>query len=132
MHFPIALLSLAWLCLVVRYATGWREWERQGRLFELIGLATLPFAILSAVIDTRGFEFLTRPRWDAPLIWHAMVGTASMVVFGLHVLWARRSGIAATAAPGAARRLVDLGAVTLGLWLVVLTAMIGGELVFST
>jgi uncharacterized membrane protein len=119
-HFPIALLFLAWVALLVHRATGEDEWRDRSWLLELSGTLLLPVAIASAIVDTRGVRFLLEPRWDGPLIWHALIGVGATAVFGLHV-WLRRGR----------GELVDLGAVTVGVWLIVLGGLIGGEMVFG-
>lgn len=127
-HFPIAMLTTMWVCLVARYATGRERWEERARLFQIIGLGSLPVAMIAALIDTRGFDFVADPRWDAPLIWHAVAGVAAALVFGGHFLWRRRlapdrmTGWVAAA---------DLGLASLGLWALVTIGLLAGEMVYN-
>ncbi len=88
-HFPIAMLSVAWACVLIRYATGNLTWDGRVRLFEIVGVVALPFTIVAAFIDTRGFDFLLNPRADAPLIWHMTSGLVATIAFAVHYFWRR-------------------------------------------
>ncbi len=127
-HFPVAMLSAAWVCLVLRYLTGKAHWDQRSRLFEVIGVAALPVVIGAAFIDTAGVEFIARPRWDKPLIWHAVIASAAAVTFTTHYLWRRARPLPA---PGRAA-VLDLGLATTGLWLLVVAGLIAGEMVYGT
>jgi uncharacterized membrane protein len=129
-HFPIAMLTAAWVCLLGRYVVPKPEWDRYARGLELLGFLTMPVSIGAALIDTRGIDFLVHPRWDSPLIWHALVGVSATAVFGLHVLWTRRAPRDAIR-PRFAVALADLGLVTVGLSLVFAAGLIAGEMVFA-
>ncbi len=91
-HFPLAMLSVAWACVLIRYATGNVTWDGKVRLFEVVGVAALPFTIVAAFIDTRGFDFVFDPRADAPLIWHMTSGLVATIAFGVHYFWRRGKG----------------------------------------
>src|SRR5689334_12604241 len=84
------MLTAAWICLLVRYASGDARWDDRWRMFELVGVFTLPLTIASAFIDTRGFRFLIHPRVDAPLIWHMTAGLIAAAAFAAHYVWRRR------------------------------------------
>ena len=84
------MLTAAWICLLVRYASGDTRWDGRWRMFELVGVVTLPLTIASAFVDTRGFRFLIHPRVDAPLIWHMTAGLVAAAAFAAHYLWRRR------------------------------------------
>ncbi len=124
------MLSAAWVCLLLRYALPRPDWDRYARGFELIGFLTMPVAVAAALIDTRGVDFLVHPRWDSPLIWHALVSLAATVVFGLHLLWTRRAP-RDLPRPALAVALADLGIATVGLSLLFVTGLIAGEMVFA-
>jgi uncharacterized membrane protein len=127
-HFPLALLLVAWVCTIVRYVTGDLRWDDRGRLFEVVGVASLPFALGTAIIDTRGFGFLIHPRTDAPLIWHMTAGFVGACAFAGHYLWRRRrvaSDISGRLA------LQDVSLMTFGVLALVAASLLGGELVFG-
>ncbi len=84
------MLTAAWICLLIRYASGDARWEDRWRMFELIGVLTLAPTIVFGFIDTRGFGFLIDPRVDAPLIWHMTSGFVAAGAFTSHYLWRRR------------------------------------------
>jgi uncharacterized membrane protein len=125
-HFPLALLGLAWLCLAIHYARGADVWAQRAGLLELAGVVALLPTVVAGFVDTRGFDFVVHARWDAPLIWHAISGLTASAVFVGHYLWRRRI----PERPTGARAVVDLGLVTLGFWLLVLTGTIAGEMVY--
>ncbi|HYZ91221.1 MAG TPA: DUF2231 domain-containing protein [Actinomycetota bacterium] len=120
-HFPVAMLSAAWVCLLVRYATGDERWDGRSRLFELVGVVALPLTIATAFIDTRGIGFLLEPRTDAPLIWHMAAGLVTAGAFTAHYLWRRRLPVAG-----------DVALATLGMIALVAAGLLAGEMVFGT
>lgn len=128
-HFPIAMLSAAWVCLLVRYATGDVKWDGWSRLFELIGVVSLPIVIVAAFIDTRGFDFLIHPRTDAPLIWHMTAGLTTTAAFAGHYLWRRRR---VTSELKRGQVIGDVGLATFGMIALVATGLIAAEMVFGT
>jgi uncharacterized membrane protein len=123
------MLSAAWACLLVRYATGSAKWDTWSRLFEVIGVAALPVTIIAAFIDTRGFDFLIHPRTDAPLIWHMTAGLTATAAFAAHYLWRRRRS---TSELTARQALGDVGLATFGMVALVATGLIAGQMVFGT
>lgn len=128
-HFPLAMLAAGWVCLLLRHGTGRDVWAQRTRMFEAVGVATLPLALVAGFIDTRGFSPLTSPRFDQPLVWHIFAATAGTAAYVVHVLWSRRPVPAGIAA----RRWVttDLVLATAGLWLLVLAGAIAGEMVYG-
>lgn len=127
-HFPVALLALVWAFLVVRYITGDVRWDERARLLHLIGVASLPIAMVAALIDTRGIGFLLDPRFDGPLIWHALGGIAVAVVFGAHLAWRRRF----TPEQFTGRRgVIDLAMASTGFWGLLAIGLLAGEMVFA-
>jgi uncharacterized membrane protein len=128
-HFPLALLALAWLCLVIHYVRGTDVWSQRAGLLEAAGVVALLPTIVAGFVDTRGFGFMLHPRWDAPLIWHSIGGLTSTAVFVGHYLWRRRLP---ELPPTGGLAVVDLGLVTVGFWLLVLTGTIAGEMVYVT
>ncbi len=122
-HFPIAMLSAAWVCILLRYATGDERWDGRSRLFEIIGVVALPLTIVAGFIDTRGFGFLIEPRTDAPLIWHMTAGLVAAGSFSAHYLWRRRSELGA---------LTDVGLSTFGMLGLLAAGLLASEMVFGT
>jgi uncharacterized membrane protein len=128
-HFPMAMLSVAWACLLIRYATGDERWDGRSRLFELVGVVALPLTIVAAFIDTRGFEFLLEPRTDAPLIWHMTAGLVSAGAFAGHYLWRRRSD--ASDMKGL-RAVGDVALATFGMVALLAAGLLASEMVYGT
>ena len=127
-HFPLAMLAAAWVCLLARYVTGKEEWRERERLFEAIGVWTLPLAIVGGFIDTRGFEPLTSPRFEEPLIWHIVAATVGCAAYAARFVWSRQ--------PARVRRTrrwvtTDMVLATAGLWLLILAGAIAGEMVYG-
>jgi uncharacterized membrane protein len=128
-HFPVALLTIVWGMLVLRYVTGHPKWDTRARLFHVIGVASLPFVLVAGIIDTRGFEFVTSPRWDAPLIWHAFGG---LVVAGAslgHYLWRRRYTPEALVGRLA---VADIAVASVVWWSLIGVTLLAGEMVYAT
>lgn len=119
-HFPMATLSLAWLFLLVRYATGDERWDGRARLFELVGVIALPFTIVAGFIDTRGIDFLLEPRADAPLIWHMTSALLASIAFATHYL--RRP----------ARPIGDVALATFGMIALLAAGLLSAEMVYGT
>jgi uncharacterized membrane protein len=128
-HFSIAMLTAAWFCLLARYATGNERWDERWRLFELVGVLTLPLTIVTAFIDTRGFTFLIHPRTEAPLIWHMVSGLVATAAFGTHYLWRRRKPTTDLNGASAVR---DVALATLGMLALVASGLIAAEMVYGT
>jgi uncharacterized membrane protein len=128
-HFSIAMLTLAWVCLIVRYSTGDLRWDERSRLFEIVGVIALPPTIVTAFIDTRGFGFLIHPRTDAPLIWHMVSGLVATGAFGVHYFWRRKAASPGLAGRDAAR---DLGLATFGMIALVAAGLLGSTMVYGT
>lgn len=128
-HFPVALLTLVWAMLVLRYVTGDIRWDARARLLHVIGIASIPVVLVTALIDTRGFDFIVEPRWDAPLIWHALVGLTVAGVAVTHFFWRRRY----TAEKLVGRLAVaDLTLASVSFWGVLFAGLLAGEMVYAT
>lgn len=125
-HFPIAMLVAAWVCILARHGLRSAVWDDRARLFELVGVATLPPAIVAGVIDLRGVDALLDPRWSLPLIWHVLAALASSVLFAGHWFWRRRRDVTVGEAA-----VVDVVVSTAALWLLVLAGAIAGEMVYA-
>ena len=128
-HFPVAMLVLVWAMLVLRYATGREQWDARARLLHAIGVGSIPFALAAALVDTRGLGFITSPRWDAPLVWHALGGVAVAATAVGHFFWRRRY----TAAQLVGRLAVaDIALASVSLWSVLLVSLLAGEMVYAS
>jgi uncharacterized membrane protein len=128
-HFPVAMLSAAWVCLILRYATGDDRWDTRSRLFEIVGVVALPLTILTAFIDTRGIGFLLEPRTDAPLIWHMTAGLVTASAFTAHYLWRRKRSAAELSGH---RAVGDVALATFGMVGLLAAGLLAGEMVFGT
>ena len=128
-HFPVALLTIVWAMLVLRYVTGDVRWDARARLIHAIGIASIPVVLVTALIDTRGLGFVTEPRWDAPLIWHALGGLTVAGLAAGHFFWRRRY---------APEKLVgrlavaDIALASVAFWGVVFVGLLAGEMVYAT
>jgi uncharacterized membrane protein len=127
-HFPVALLTLAWLLLVLHHWTGRERQRSLAWSLEVIGILTLPITIITGMIDTGGISFLTSPRWDLPLVWHFLTASAGAVVFAGHGIWRYRTQRAGSMVAAT----WDLGLVTAGFWLILFAGLLAGELVYGT
>lgn len=124
-HFPIAMLTVTWGLVVVHYWSGSAAVDRLVAPFEWIGVGFLPVVILTGFRDAEWLEFILEVEWDQPLIWHFIVSLTASVVFAVHVFWRWRRR---TDGEG---RWVDLGLTTAGFWLLVVTGLIAGEMVYG-
>lgn len=127
-HFPVAMLSAAWVCILLRHSTQRPTWAVRARLFETVGVAALPVTIVAGLIDLRGVQPLAEERWDQPLIWHVLAALSGSVLFAGHAVITRRL---ADRAVGPSLGL-DLGLSTAGLWLIVLAGMLASEMIYAT
>jgi uncharacterized membrane protein len=126
-HFPVAMLVAAAVCVILRYLLLDEAWADRARMFERIGVATLPLTLVAGFVDTRGIGFLRDRRWDQPLIWHAIVASATTAVFVVHFVWSRRVASRPTLRMAA----VDVGLISAGAWGLLLTGAIAGEMVYG-
>ncbi|MDP9183568.1 MAG: hypothetical protein M3P04_12440 [Actinomycetota bacterium] len=125
-HFPIALLVLAWVCVLLQHRTGSDAWAERARLLEIVGVATLPFTILAGVVDLRGLDTLLHPAWDLPLIWHVLAALSATALFTAHLLWRRGRDVFQ-----GSDAVVDVVMSTSATWLLVLAGAIAGEMVYG-
>lgn len=122
------MLTAGWVCLLIRYASGDARWDDRWRMFELVGVLTLPPTVVAGFIDTRGIRFLIHPRADAPLIWHMTAGLVAALTFTAHYLWRRRIGADRLNRSIAAR---DLGFATFAMIALVAAGLLAGEMVYG-
>jgi uncharacterized membrane protein len=127
-HFPVALLTLVWGMLLLRYVTGDERWDERARLLHAIAALSLPFVLAAALIDTRGFEFVIHAQWNEALIWHALVGLVVALMTVGHFFWRRRY----TPAQLTGRLAVaDLAIASVAFWGLVVLGLLAGEMVFG-
>jgi uncharacterized membrane protein len=125
-HFPVALLTLAWFVIVARHLTGTTRWPRLGGQLEAIGVAFMPATLATGIRDAQGLDRLFELPWDQPLFWHAIVAVAVVLIFGAHLLWHWRAERRGHVDPR-----VDLALVTAGFWCLLMTGLIAGEMMFG-
>jgi uncharacterized membrane protein len=125
-HFPIALLVVAWVCYLLRSFTGDQRWGERARWLEFVGAALLPATIALGFYDIGSLDFIRNPRWDLPLIWHAITAAAAAAVFLGHFLMQR-----VRPQPPGRQVLLDIGLTTSGVWLLTLAGLIAGEMVYA-
>lgn len=126
-HFPLAMLAAAWVCALSLAVTGRTVWSQRTELFEAVGVLALPVTIAAGFVDTRGLGPLLERKWDQPLIWHVLISLVAAAMFFGHLLWRRRQATPLRF-PAAA---VDIAWLTLGLWMLVLSGAIAGEMVYA-
>ncbi len=124
-HFPLAMFSAAWVCVLLLHRGGDDAWDARARLFEIIGVAFLPITIVLGFVDDGGIGVFTSPEWDDPLIWHALGALVASGLFAWHWQWRRGLDLAGVRAAA----VLDVGLSTAGLWLFVLAGAIAGEMV---
>jgi uncharacterized membrane protein len=129
-HLPVAMLTVTWLCVIGRHVSGSPRWDERTRLFEFVGVLALPATLVTAIVDTRGFGFITNPRFDAPLIWHMAAGLAAAAFFGGHFLWRRRR--TSVDLGRLALATVDVGLATLGMLALTAAGLLAAEMVYAT
>lgn len=128
-HFPMAMLVVVWVLLIVRYVTGDERWDERARWFHVVGVGSLPLVLGAAIIDTRGFEFALRPRWDDPLIWHALGGVVVASISAVHFFWRRRFQAAQMTGRVA---VMDLALAGAGVWTLFAIGLIAAEMVYGS
>ena len=125
-HFPLAFLILAWVCLILQHGYHAEPWDERARLLEWLGVATFPFTVLAGVIDLRGVHEIVSPRWDLPLIWHVLAALTGVVLFTGHAFWRRGRDVMTGRAA-----VIDVTVATAALWSIVLAGAIAGEMVYG-
>ena len=131
-HFPIVMLTIAWALLIVGHGLvpNQRRALDLAPTFEWIGVATFVPTVLTGFRDAGWFELMDHAELAQPLIWHVLAGLATIAVFTAHALWRRKVGIAKRQ-PTKSESALDLGLPTFGFWLLVMTGLLAGEVVFG-
>lgn len=125
-HFPLALLTLAWVCVLLQHGRAAEPWAERARLLETAGVVTLPFVVIAGVIDLRGVGQLTSPAWDLPLIWHVLASVMASLLFTGHLFWRRNREVSEGGA-----RVADVVAPTVAVWGLLLAGALAAELVYG-
>lgn len=125
-HFPVAMLTTAWVITLVEHLTGSSRGARFSGGAEALGVAFLPIVLLTGLRDAEGLTLLADIRWDRPLIWHSIIAVIAATFFVAHAAWRYRTGERRTARPG-----VDVGLSTAGFGALLLTGLIAGEMVYG-
>lgn len=126
-HFPIALLTLTWLLLIAGHA-GWGDSERWlalAPMAEWIGVIAFAPTVLTGFRDAGWFELFDDVAFSQPLIWHVLLGLATVGVYTSHAVW-RRGRTIEGASVG-----IDLGLASAGFWLLAMTGLVAGEVVYG-
>jgi hypothetical protein len=95
----------------------------------VFGVISIPVVLVTALIDTRGLEFLLEARWDLPLVWHAISGAVVASFTVAHFFWRRR--YAAEQLVGKLA-VVDITLASVALWALVAAGLLAGEMVYAT
>lgn len=125
-HFPLALLTIGWVLIYFRH------WGKRADLEPFIvaslgiGVAALPFTIISGIRDANWTELFTEWTWDDPLSWHFLAAITAAGIFTGHFFYRRKA-----VASGSLSARVDLGLTSLGFWLLLMVGLIGAELVHA-
>lgn len=125
-HFPIALLTVGWGLIYLRH------WKSRSDLEPFIsgslalGVASLPFTLISGLMDAKWGELFTEWAWDDPLVWHFQFAVAASVVSTVHFVYRR---MAVSSGTLSARR--DILLATGGFWLMLMTGLVAAELVYA-
>lgn len=125
-HFPVAMLTSAWVITLAEHLAGWSGGARFGATAEALGVAFLPIVLLTGLRDADGLSVFAAAQWDRPLIWHSIVAIVAAILFAVHAVWRYRSGDRRTARPG-----MDVGLSTAGFACLLLTGLIAGEMVYG-
>ena len=123
-HFPIALLTVSWVLIYFRHWGGRTDFEPFIGASLGVGVAALPFTILSGLRDANWTELLTEWAWDDPLSWHFLFAISAAAVFTGHFFY-RRSSISS----GSLSARMDIALASGGFWLLLMTGLIAAELV---
>lgn len=126
-HFPIAMLTTAWVLLVLGHATadGKRRFLGHVFMFEAIGVLAFVPSIITGFRDAGWLEVFREASWSGPLLWHLVTGLLAGAVFSVHTWWRRRTVVEGRAIA------VDLGLASVGFWLLLMTGLLAGEVVFA-
>lgn len=125
-HFPVALFTISFGLVHFRY---WRGRSQVDDLIDLClagGVIALPLVILAGLRDAKWFELFNDVEWGQPLIWHFVAAMTTAAMFTTYLFWRRAALKQGTLTP-----LPDIGFVTISFWMLLLTGLIGGEMVFG-
>lgn len=125
-HFPIALLTIVAFLVFLRHGRGRDELETFIMPALTTGVAILPIVFLAGLRDAGWGDLWTDRAWDQPLMWHAIAGSTTIILFVVYFLL-RRSWVA----QNYVRPRADLYLSTAGLWLLIMTGLIAGEMVYA-
>lgn len=122
-HFPIAFLTAGWVLTYVRHWRNRPSLEPYARTSLAVGVAALPFTIITGFRDANWSELFSDWVWSDPLMWHFLLAVGAAVLFTTHfALRTVRSSISPR---------VDIVMTTAGVWLLVMTGLIAAEIVYA-
>lgn len=125
-HFPIALLTIAAVLVYLRHGRGREDLETFIMPSLTTGVAIMPFVFLAGLRDAGWLDLWRDRAWDQPLLWHAISGTLTIILFvtyfAIRRTWVQQNYV---------RPKPDLYFSTAGLWLLLMTGLIAGEMVYA-
>lgn len=125
-HFPIALLTIAWVLIYVRHWRARADLEPFIGASLGVGVASLPVTVLTGLRDARWMELLVDWEWDDPLTWHVLFALGATVVFSAHFVYRRSSR-----SSGALSARRDVVLASSGFWLLLMAGFIAAEVVHA-
>lgn len=123
-HFPIAFLFTASVLVMVRHARGAAALERYITPLLAVGAATAPVIVLTGVRDAGWLDIVDDLDPSLPFLWHVVAGVMTLAA-AISYAW-RRLG----RGRGVSRR-ADLAWAAALAWLLIVTGLLGGEVVFG-
>ena len=123
-HFPIAFLFTAGVAVLLHHLIGRASLDRLAGSLIPLGVATFPVVVLTGLRDAGWGDFFRTLDMSQPLPWHVLAGVVTIVVST--GWWTARRMFADTLTVRA--DCVFAGATV---WLLVLTGLLAGEVVFA-
>lgn len=125
-HIPIVLLAVVWLLVAYRHRRGDEGLERHIQRVLAAGVVLLPVVFLSGLGQARWTAFIADIDWRRPLVWHYLAATAATAAFVAYFFY-RKDRLEA----GTLTARADINFATAGVWLLLMTGLIGGQTVIA-
>jgi uncharacterized membrane protein len=123
-HFPIAFLFTAGVAVLLHHLLGRASLDRLAGSLIPLGVATFPLVVLTGLRDAGWGDFFRTLDMSQPLPWHVLAGVVTIVVST--GWWTARRMFADTLTVRA-----DCCFAGATVWLLVLTGLLAGEVVFA-